>query len=273
MSELPDATRLLEAAEQAARTDDLALADELLRRAAHLQEIELGPLHPDLANTLNNLAIVAEKTGRLSEAETFYRRAVAITSASLPADHPMVTASRENLEDFCRARGLPIEKPAEVHPVDAVFIPEATPQPSIAPLPVPEQRTPSAPEPLLSGSRRVSRSLVWAAIGVVVVATATFLLMRRPPSSRETPTTDRRRNSRPSRRAPSVRYRYAPSRLLRPVRSNTRNRRRLSRRARIEAAPGARPLVGRPLRAPSRWPRRNSVGPFRSPARPGDAIR
>ena len=144
MSELPDAARMLEAAEQAARTENLALADELLRRAAHIQEVELGPLHPDLANTLNNLAIVAEKTGRLDEAETFYRRAVAITSASLPADHPMVTASRDNLEDFCRARGLPIEKPTEVHPADAGLTSETTPQSAIAPLPVPEQRTPSA---------------------------------------------------------------------------------------------------------------------------------
>ena len=103
MSELPDAARMLEAAEQAALMDDLALADELLRRAAHIQEVELGPLDPDLASTLNNLAIVAEKTGRIDEAEMFYRRAVAITSASLAADHPMITASRENLEAFCRS--------------------------------------------------------------------------------------------------------------------------------------------------------------------------
>jgi hypothetical protein len=189
MSELPDAARMLEAAEQAARTDDLALADELLRRAAHIQEVELGPLHPDLANTLNNLAIVAEKTARLDQAEAFYRRAVAITSASLPADHPMSAASRENLEDFCRARGLPIDKPPEVRAVDAGLSRDATPQRSMSPLPVPEQRTPSAPEPLLSASHRVSPSLAWAAIGVVVVATATFLLVRRPSSSRETATT------------------------------------------------------------------------------------
>ena len=99
---------MLELAERAAAADDLAFADELLRGAARIQEAELGPLHPDLANTLNNLAIVAEKTGRLDDAETFYRRAVAIVSASLPVGHPMIVASRENLEDFCRARGLPI---------------------------------------------------------------------------------------------------------------------------------------------------------------------
>jgi hypothetical protein len=162
MSELPEAARMLEAAEQAARAEDLAHADDLLRRAAHIQEAELGALHPDLANTLNNLAIVAEKTGRLHEAEAFYRRAVAITSASLPADHPMATASRENLEDFCRARGLPIDP-----------------------------RTPTDSEPLPSEPRRVSRSLVWAAIvAVVVVVTATFLLVRGPSSSLERPTSE-----------------------------------------------------------------------------------
>jgi hypothetical protein len=176
MSELPDAARMLEAAEQAAGANDLALADELLRRVAHIQEAELGPLHPDLANTLNNLAIVAEKTGRLDEAETFYRRAVALTSASLPADHPTITASRKNLEDFCRAHGLPIDKPS---------------QPSVAPSPVPAKQPPSVSDPRPSPSRRVSRSVAWAAIGVVVVAAAALLLMlvRRPTPSRETPTT------------------------------------------------------------------------------------
>src|SRR5258706_2995824 len=116
MSDLRDAERMLEAAEQAAIGADLASADELLRGAARIQEAELGAVHPDLANTLNNLAVVAEKTGRFGDAETFYRRAVAIASASLPVDDPMITASRKNLEDFCRARGLPIEPPAVVTP-------------------------------------------------------------------------------------------------------------------------------------------------------------
>ena len=114
MTDQLDAGRMLEAAERAAIGGDLVSAEELLRRAASLQESELGPLHPDLANTLNNLAIVTEKAGRPSDAEAFYRRASAIASASLPADHPMVAASRQNLEDFCRARGLPIEAPPSV---------------------------------------------------------------------------------------------------------------------------------------------------------------
>src|ERR1041385_8674066 len=100
MSALPDLRDMLARAEMAATSGDLASADELLRAAARIQEAELGPLHPDLANTLNNLGIVAEKTGRLGDAETFYRRAAAIASVSLPADHPMVAESRQNLADF-----------------------------------------------------------------------------------------------------------------------------------------------------------------------------
>ena len=61
---------LLDQAESAAAAGDFASADELLRNAARIQEEELGPLHPDLANTLNNLAVVAEKTGRSGEAES-----------------------------------------------------------------------------------------------------------------------------------------------------------------------------------------------------------
>jgi Tetratricopeptide repeat/Protein of unknown function (DUF2914) len=102
---------MLEAAETAANAGDLAAADDLLQRVARIQEAELGPHHPDLANTLNNRAIVAESTGQLEDAEKFYRRAVAIASASLPADDPMVASSRKNLEAFCRDRGLPIEAP------------------------------------------------------------------------------------------------------------------------------------------------------------------
>src|SRR5262249_16008167 len=74
----------------------------------------LGPLHPELANTTNNLAVVAEMEGRLRDAEGYYRRAVAIAAAALPADDPMVASSRKNLEDFCRERGRPFDPPAVI---------------------------------------------------------------------------------------------------------------------------------------------------------------
>ena len=116
MSEHQDARDMLDRAERAATAGDLASADELLTDAARLQEQELGPLHPDLANTLNNRAIVAERAGRFGEAETLYRRSAAIAAAALPSDHPIVVASRQNLEDFCRARGLSIDAPVVAAP-------------------------------------------------------------------------------------------------------------------------------------------------------------
>jgi hypothetical protein len=205
MSKLQDAGRMLEAAEQAAVAEDLASADELLRSAARIQETELGALHPDLANTLNNLAVVAEKAGRLGDAEMFYRRAVAIASRSLPADHPMIAASRNNLEDFCRARGLAIDTPAVATPAvgdsaasapvgadvvaaDSALTMDATPPPSESPRPASDPRARTASEPHPPAPRRDSRSLAKTAIGVVVVLVIATVLVRRPWSSRDTPT-------------------------------------------------------------------------------------
>src|SRR3954462_9685645 len=120
MSELQDVRTMLDAAEAAANSGDLASADDLLQKVARIQEAELGAGHPDLANTFNNLAIVAETTGRMSDAERFYRRAVAVASASLPADDPKVGSSRQNLEAFCRDHALPVGAvPPVVAPADS----------------------------------------------------------------------------------------------------------------------------------------------------------
>ena len=163
MTEQLDAREMLERAERAATAGDLASAGELLRGAARLQEEELGPLHPDLANTLNNLAVVAEGTGSWSEAERLYRRAAAIAAAALPPDHPMVVESRQNLEDFCRAHGLSLDSPAAIRPTpdNVGIIAEAAPRPSATP------------------PGRVAPSIRWVAAGAVVVAAA-VLLMSRP---------------------------------------------------------------------------------------------
>lgn len=114
-SAMPDAREylsILEAAEKAAAAGDLASAERLLREAARLQEVSLGPRHPDLANTLNNLGIVCENTGKFADAEQYFRRAVSIARTSLPPDHPFVTTSQKNLRDFCEARGKQVELPA-----------------------------------------------------------------------------------------------------------------------------------------------------------------
>jgi len=69
---------VIKAAEKAAEAGNYASAEKLLREAARLQEASLGPRHPDLANTLNNLGIVCEMTGKPDDAEQYFRPAMRI---------------------------------------------------------------------------------------------------------------------------------------------------------------------------------------------------
>jgi Tetratricopeptide repeat/Protein of unknown function (DUF2914) len=138
MSDTREVRSVINAAEQAAAAGDYASAEQLLHTAAQLQEASLGPLHPDLANTLNNLAVVCEITEKPADAERYYRRAYAIATAALEPDHPFVATSRKNLEDFCRTRGIAIDAPAAspVTPIER----ESPPPPPVVP---PEPDTPA----------------------------------------------------------------------------------------------------------------------------------
>ena len=110
MPEARELPSVIEAAEQAASAGDYVSAELNLREAAALQETQLGPFHPDLANTLNNLGVVYEKADSPAEAELCYRRAYAIAMAAHAPNHPLVMTSRKNLEDFCTARGIPFDR-------------------------------------------------------------------------------------------------------------------------------------------------------------------
>ena len=109
MPEPHEARSIIESAEQAAAAGNYSSAEKLLREAAALQEQTLGPHHPDLANTLNNLGVVCEMADNPIDAEHYFRRAHAIATATLAPDHPFVVTSRKNLHDFCAARGRPAE--------------------------------------------------------------------------------------------------------------------------------------------------------------------
>jgi len=115
---------ILDAAERAAAAEDFLSAEQHLRQAAILQEQQLGPGHPDLANTLNNLGIVSEYVGKPADAEACYRRAYRIASAALPADHSLVLTSGKNLKDFCEAIGKPAALPEALPPELETFAPE-----------------------------------------------------------------------------------------------------------------------------------------------------
>jgi hypothetical protein len=111
MPEPREARSIIENAEQAAAAGNYSSAEEFLREAAALQEQTLGPHHPDLANTLNNLGVICEMTDNPIDAEHYFRRAYTIATATLASDHPFVATSRKNLHDFCAARGRPVELP------------------------------------------------------------------------------------------------------------------------------------------------------------------
>ena len=68
-----------------------------------------APQRPEVAKTLNNLAILCEMTGKPADAEACYRRAYEIAKAALPANDPLVVTSRQNLEEFCTAQDFATE--------------------------------------------------------------------------------------------------------------------------------------------------------------------
>ena len=72
-------------------------AETLYRRALSIWDASFGPDHPDVAESLNNLAGLLSDTNRNSEAELMFRRALSIWEASFGPDHPDVAASLNNL--------------------------------------------------------------------------------------------------------------------------------------------------------------------------------
>jgi tetratricopeptide (TPR) repeat protein len=117
----PHLRAVTEAAQQRedARTADLAtaLGDSLYRigdyagaqlsceRALALREQALGPNHPEVAQSLNDLAVVYYAQGRYAEAEPLYQRALAIYERALGPDHFDVATILNNLAEFYRAQG------------------------------------------------------------------------------------------------------------------------------------------------------------------------
>ena len=65
----------------------------------------LGPDHPDVARSLNNLADLYERQGRYAEAEPLFERALAIRERAVGPDHPDTATSTNNLASFYQAAG------------------------------------------------------------------------------------------------------------------------------------------------------------------------
>lgn len=163
MSDPEDVPAVIAAAEHAAATGDLAAAESLLHVALREQEAQFGIAHPDVASTLNNLAVVCEMTGKFDEAGRFYQRASELTLAALGPDHPLTATSRDNLRAFLQARGTPPE------PLDAVSTalaeaPAATPVETPVAAPAEMARVPSQPPVVLSTAPTATVSAVSNAV-------------------------------------------------------------------------------------------------------------
>ena len=66
-------------------------------------EQTLGPEHPDVATSINNLALLYQAQGKYAEAEPLYQRALVIYEKALGPEHPYVAQSLENYALLLRA--------------------------------------------------------------------------------------------------------------------------------------------------------------------------
>ena len=80
-------------------------AEPLYRRALAIGEKALGPNHPDVAKSLNNLALLLQAQGNYRDAEPLYRRALAIDEKALDPNHPNVASHLNNLALLLKAQG------------------------------------------------------------------------------------------------------------------------------------------------------------------------
>ena len=72
-------------------------AETLFQKALSIQEQILGPEHPDIATTLNNLAILYYEQDNYVEAEILYKRALNIREQELGPNHSNVASPLNNL--------------------------------------------------------------------------------------------------------------------------------------------------------------------------------
>src|SRR5256712_11563527 len=95
--ELAEARRLNQEATAIRSSGKFSEAVPLVQRALAIQEKILGPEHPDVAASLDNLAGLYRDQGKYAEAELLYRRAAAGREEGLGAEEPGVGAGLDNL--------------------------------------------------------------------------------------------------------------------------------------------------------------------------------
>src|SRR6266511_719046 len=102
---LQEARKLSEEARQLEHGRKYDEALRLYERALAIREKALGPDHPHVAGSLNNLANIYYRRGDYAKAEPLHGRALAIREKALGPDHPDVAASLNNLASIYNLKG------------------------------------------------------------------------------------------------------------------------------------------------------------------------
>jgi tetratricopeptide (TPR) repeat protein len=82
-----------------------ALAEPWLTDCLKLTQIHFGENHPDVATSLNNLAVLYESQGRYEEAEPLYLQALELMQRLLGENHPDVASPLNNLALLYNTQG------------------------------------------------------------------------------------------------------------------------------------------------------------------------
>ena len=93
------------------RTGKYDRALVVAKKSLELAERNVGPDHPAVAISLNNLALLYKTQGDYAKAEPLYKRSLAISEKALGPDHPDVATSLNNLAGLYKKTGR--EKEAE----------------------------------------------------------------------------------------------------------------------------------------------------------------
>ncbi|AEP13144.1 tetratricopeptide repeat protein [Chloracidobacterium thermophilum] len=75
------------------------------KKALEVAEKSVGPEHPNVAKSLNNLAYLYNAQGQYAQAEPLFRRALAIQEKALGPDHPDVATNLNNLAVLYKNQG------------------------------------------------------------------------------------------------------------------------------------------------------------------------
>jgi tetratricopeptide (TPR) repeat protein len=103
---------LKEQAENAWKQAQYANAEQLYQQVLALQEQQLGPDHPETAETLNNLGDLAHTQGAYASAEIWYRRALSIRENVFGREHPATIRSIGDLAGIRDEQGDAVQAEA-----------------------------------------------------------------------------------------------------------------------------------------------------------------